>query len=68
MPAYDVKRNLHVKLGGDWSSYLQPIAMTAHMIADQCWEEPQEDLAEVLATPLVKFKGLLKEQLLPRPL
>ena len=45
MPAYDVKRNLHVKLGGDGSSYLQPIAMTAHMIADQCWEEPQKDLS-----------------------
>ena len=32
--------------------------MTAHMIADQCWEESQEDLAEVLATPVVEFEIL----------
>ena len=35
MPAYDVERSLHVKLGGDWSSYLQPIVMTAH---DYAWD------------------------------
>ena len=32
--------------------------MMAHMIAEQCWEELQEDLAEVLATPVVEFEIL----------
>ena len=44
--------------------------MTAHMIADQCWEESQEDLAEVLATPVVEFEILavpsLKEGVSPK--
>ena len=35
MPAYDVERSLHVKLGEDWSSYL---VMTAHVYAwDAYW-------------------------------